>query len=179
MVRNATLRAGQLVDALLLLARTDGIGLGPLEPVDLAAVVESAWHAVRTAADERGLRVAFHTPRVHVVGDPALLERVAGNLLENAVRHNVEQGWIEVHTDAGPDVAVLRVSSSGPPIDPTRVTALFEPFQRGGVGRTAQSGTGLGLSIVRAVVTAHGGQVSAEAVPQGGLSVTVRFPVTP
>ena len=74
---------------------------------------------------------------------------------------------------------MLRVSSSGQVVPPDRVEELFEPFSRGGRDRTAQSGTGLGLSIVRAAVTAHGGHVRAEAVPGGGLVVTVHVPSAP
>ncbi|HEX6686393.1 MAG TPA: HAMP domain-containing sensor histidine kinase, partial [Candidatus Limnocylindrales bacterium] len=175
-VRAATLRAGQLVDALLLLARTDGMGLGVLERVDLATVVGSAWQAVRTEAERRHLRTSFACVAALSAGDPALLERVAGNLLENAVRHNVAGGWLDVRTIAGPSWVTLRVSSSGTAVDPERVEELFESFRRGGVDRTAHSGTGLGLAIVRAVVKAHHGTVSAEAVAGGGLTVTVHLP---
>nr|WP_042180914.1 HAMP domain-containing sensor histidine kinase [Kibdelosporangium sp. MJ126-NF4]CEL14675.1 two-component sensor (kinase) [Kibdelosporangium sp. MJ126-NF4]CTQ96695.1 two-component sensor (kinase)(EC:2.7.3.-) [Kibdelosporangium sp. MJ126-NF4] len=175
-VRAATLRSGQLVDALLLLARTDGMGLGVREPVDLASTVATAWHGVRAEAEPRGITPTFRTAPAPAVGDPALLERVAGNLLENAVRHNIDGGWIDVRTSATPEWATLRVSSSGPHIDATRVGELFEPFRRGGVDRTARTGTGLGLSIVRAVVLAHLGQVSAYPVPDGGLAVEVHLP---
>ena len=175
-VRSATLRAGQLVDALLVLARTEGVGIGPPQPVDLAEVVASAWRAVRGEADARELRVALHTSPARVSGDPALLERVAGNLLENAVRHNVTGGWIDVRTEAAGPCVQLRVASSGPEIEQARVGELFEPFRRGGVDRTAQSGAGLGLSIVRSVVSAHRGDVVAEPVSGGGLAVTVRLP---
>ncbi|HEV2779138.1 MAG TPA: HAMP domain-containing sensor histidine kinase [Actinophytocola sp.] len=174
-VRAATLRAGQLVDALLLLARTDGLGIGVAEPVDLADVVAAAWHPIRADAERRRISASFLGESAPAVGDPALLERVAGNLLENAVRHNVDGGWIEVRLDRAPDNSVLRVHSSGAPVDPDHVAELFEPFRRG-VERTAQSGTGLGLSIVKAVVLAHRGEVTAEAVPGGGLTVTVRLP---
>ncbi|WP_179957001.1 sensor histidine kinase [Amycolatopsis anabasis] len=175
-VRDATERAERLVGSLLLLARTDGAGLVMNEPVDLAAVVESAWRAARAEAANRALRTEFHTAPALVPGDPALLERVAGNLLENAVRHNVDGGWIEVLTQSGPHDSVLRVRSSGGLIDPATVSELFEPFRRAGVARTARSGAGLGLSIVRAAVEAHGGSVAAEPVVGGGLSVTVRLP---
>jgi signal transduction histidine kinase len=174
-VRAATLRAGQLVEALLLLARTDGLGVAVAEPVDLAAVVASAWKPIRADAEDRHITASFHGGATPTVGDPALLERVAGNLLENAVRHNVDGGWIDVRLDHAPGQSLLHVHSSGARVDPEHVTELFEPFRRG-VNRTAQSGTGLGLSIVRAVVLAHQGQVSAEAVPGGGLSVLVRLP---
>ncbi|WP_433274504.1 sensor histidine kinase [Actinosynnema sp. CS-041913] len=178
-VRAATERAEQLVSALLLLARTDGLGLAVREPVDLNAVVESAWKAVRTEATERQVRASFVTGPAPAVGDPALLERIAGNLLENAVRHNLVGGWIEVRTEGGPEWTSLRVSSSGPAIAPGRVDELFEPFRRGGTDRTARTGTGLGLSIVRAAVAAHEGRVHATAIPGGGLSVAVLLPSAP
>ncbi|MFC4080834.1 sensor histidine kinase [Amycolatopsis samaneae] len=175
-VRDATDRAGRLVNSLLLLAKTDGSGLVVRERVDLATLVGQAWRAVRKEAEQRGVRVDISTPGVAVTGDPALLERIAGNLLENAVRHNVEGGWLEVRTQAGPQWSVLRVRSSGGLIDPATVSELFEPFERAGTARTARSGAGLGLSIVRAAVQAHGGAVSAEPVVGGGLSVTVHLP---
>ena len=175
-VSRAALRASQLVDALLFLARTEGTGLAVREQVNLASVVNSAWAAVRGDAETRGLKAVFNTESATAVGDPALLERVAGNLLENAVRHNVAGGWIEVCTEAGGQWSTLRVGSSGPSIERDRVSELFEPFRRGGVDRTARTGTGLGLSIVRAVVAAHGGQIYADPVPGGGLTVTARLP---
>ncbi|MFD5830677.1 sensor histidine kinase [Lentzea sp. NPDC060358] len=178
-VRAAGERAEQLVSALLLLARTDGVGLAVREPVDLSAVVESAWKAVRAEAEARGVRAVFRCVPALAVGDPALLERIAGNLLENAVRHNHVGGWIEAVVETGSQWSVLRVSSSGQLIAPDRVEELFEPFRRGVKDRTSQSGTGLGLSIVRAAVAAHGGFAQAVAVPTGGLSVTVHLPVAP
>ncbi|GHF18240.1 two-component sensor histidine kinase [Amycolatopsis deserti] len=177
-VRDATERANQLVGSLLLLARTDGAGLVVTEPVDLAALVASAWRAVSGEADQRGLKTTFHCEPAWTTGDPALLERIAGNLLENAVRHNVDAGWIEVTTQAGEQWATLRVRSSGGLVDPQAVDELFEPFRRAGVARTARHGAGLGLSIVRAAVEAHDGLVSAEPVVGGGLAVTVRLPAT-
>lgn len=175
-VRAATLRAGQLVEALLLLARTDGMGVGVAEPVDLAAVTASAWQAVRADAERRGLTATFQTRQAWTVGDPALIERVAGNLVENAVLHNIDGGWIDVGTTAGPGWVSLRISSSGTVVAPDRVEELFESFRRGGVDRTTHTGTGLGLAIVRAVVLAHHGTVVGEAVVGGGLTVTVHLP---
>jgi signal transduction histidine kinase len=175
-VGQAAMRAGQLVEALLLLARTEGTGLAVREPVDLASVVASAWQATKADADALGLSATFQTEPALTVGDPALLERVAGNLLENAIRHNVDSGWIDVRVEGDDHWSTLRVSSSGRQVPEDRVAELFEPFRRGGVDRTAQSGTGLGLSIVRAVVSAHGGQLYAEPVTDGGLTVAVRLP---
>jgi len=175
-VHSATLRAGQLVDALLVLARTDGLGVGVTGPVELSTVVAGAWRAIETEARHRGITATFHEGHGTVIGDGALVERVAGNLLENAVRHNTDGGWVDVRIVSGPQWTSLVVSSSGYLVDPDRVADLFEPFRRGGVDRTAQTGTGLGLSIVRAVARAHGGWAVAEPVVGGGLAVTVHFP---
>jgi signal transduction histidine kinase len=176
-VREATRRADDLIAGLLLLARTESAELGEVSPVDLAEVVVPALAAVRAEAGRRGLRIQVKTASAPTRGDPVLLERVAGNLVENAVRHNVQGGWVEVCTRAADGVALLQVSSSGAEIPGDRVAELFEPFRRGPVARTADTpGSGLGLSIVRAVVQAHGGRVRAEPVPGGGLTVTVELP---
>ncbi|MGH3875252.1 MAG: sensor histidine kinase [Pseudonocardiaceae bacterium] len=176
-IRDATLRAEQLVDGLLVLARTEGSTLRAREPADLATLAEAALRIVAPEARSRGLQVRTRIAPALTVGDPPLLERVVGNLVENAVRHNVVGGWVEVHT--GPSAqrtATLQVSSSGEVVAPGAVAALFEPFHRGGVARTSHDGAGLGLSIVRAVVTAHGGMVHAQPFPGGGLAVTVHLP---
>ncbi|WP_197319187.1 cell wall metabolism sensor histidine kinase WalK [Saccharomonospora sp. NB11] len=176
-VRDATERAERLVNALLLLARTDGAELAVVERVRLSEAVDSAWRAVRAAAEEKGVSARFELGEATTTGDPALLERIAGNLIENAVTHNVENGWLEVTTREGDGQWVeLAVRSSGGVIADDTVAGLFEPFRRAGVARTARTGAGLGLSIVQAAVRAHGGSVEAEPVPGGGLAVTVRLP---
>jgi len=176
-VRDATRRADELVAGLLLLARTEGAELADVRPVDLADLVGPALAAVRADAGRLGLRVQVHTAPAATHGDAVLLERVAGNLLENAVRHNVAGGWVEVATAVADGSAELRVASSGPEIAAEKVAELFEPFRRGPVERTgAVRGSGLGLSIVRAVTAAHGGTATAVGVPGGGLAVTVRLP---
>jgi signal transduction histidine kinase len=177
-VRDATRRADDLIAGLLLLARTEGAELAESRPVDLAELVVPGLAALRAESGRAGLRVQVRTAPAPSHGDPVLLERVAGNLLENAVRHNLAGGWVEVCTGVRDRCAELQVSSSGPVIPGDRVADLFEPFRRGRVERTGTTpGSGLGLSIVRAVVRAHGGRVQAEPVEGGGLRVTVRLPL--
>lgn len=183
-VREASVRADRLVDALLVLARSEGrsrSGLQEREPVDLAGLVPAAVAAVAAEAAARGLSVSTDTRPAPVEGDPHLLERLVGNLVENAVRHNVDGGWVTVSTgtgtDSGPDSGTwLTVRNTGPAVPVGEVDELFQPFRRGGTARTGSRGAGLGLSIVRAVAAAHGGAVSAAARTEGGLSVTVRLP---
>jgi signal transduction histidine kinase len=101
------------------------------------------------------------------------------NLVDNGVRHNVaENGWVRVTTGTRPDgSAVLVVSNTGPVVPRYDVPGLFQPFRRLGTDRLATApGAGLGLSIVRAVASAHGGEVHAEPRDGGGLVVTVTLP---
>ncbi|MBO4237593.1 HAMP domain-containing protein [Pseudonocardia alni] len=181
-VREAGRRCDELVSGLLLLARTEAGGAMPGSdrvPVDLAALVAAELAAVAGDVAVRGLVVRTDPRPATTRGNEPLLRRMVANLLENAVRHNRDGGWIEVGCGTGapePGV-VLRVASSGPELAPDRVAELFEPFRRGPVARTAHTrGSGLGLSIVRSVATAHGGSVHAEAVPGGGLEVHVALP---
>jgi signal transduction histidine kinase len=196
-LRDATRRAEGLVEGLLLLARTEAADQHPAagdEDLDLDLAARRALDAVRAEVEGRRLRVSITRgdgetgPAPVVGGDAALLERVVGNLVENGVRHNVEGGWLAVttrgvpdtgaeHADGGSPAVELVVASSGPVLDPDRVPGLFEPFRRG--TERVGTGSGLGLSIVRAVVRSHGGSMSADPVPGGGLSVRVLLPAAP
>jgi signal transduction histidine kinase len=178
-VRDATIRADRLVDSLLLLARSDRLsvdGLPLRERVELPAVASAALSAVAAEAQAKGLQIAGELAPAGVLGDRGLLERLAGNLVENAVRHNVAGGWLRVDTGTVGGRARLSVESSGPVVDADEVPLLFEPFRRAGTARTARTGAGLGLAIVRAVAQVHGGTATATARPSGGLVVTVDLP---
>jgi signal transduction histidine kinase len=105
-----------------------------------------------------------------------LVQQLAANLIDNAVRHNIPGGDIQITTETGDAGAVLSVTNSGPVIPPTEVDRLFQPFQRLGP-RPARDGHGhgLGLSIVRAIASSHGAAIGARALPGGGLAVDVTF----
>ncbi|HEV8174039.1 MAG TPA: HAMP domain-containing sensor histidine kinase [Actinoplanes sp.] len=178
-VRNASERANGLVDALLVLARSEaqsGRRLVRKVPVDLATSVYNALSAVRAEADRLKLDVDTDLRPAPVVGDPSLLDRLAGNLIENAIRYNHLLGKLWLRTDSVDGQARLVVGNTGYEVEPADVPGLFEPFRRGGWERTGSRGSGLGLSIVRAVCDAHGGTVSAVAQEGGGLEVTVSLP---
>jgi signal transduction histidine kinase len=167
----------RLLEALLTLATSER-GLQRREPFDLARLAEGAIQTVRPEIERRRLDLTLDLAPAPARGDRALIERLIANLLDNAVEHNHDDGWIRVMTGADPDQAVLRVANSGPPITSAEVDRLFEPFERGGVARTAANGHyGLGLSIARAIVTAHGGEIDAEPELGGGLVVTVSLPM--
>jgi signal transduction histidine kinase len=180
-VRDASQRANGLVDALLVLARSEaqsGRRLARKMPTDLATGVCSAVSATKAEAERMKLAVTTDLAAAPVVGDPSLLERLAGNLVENAVRYNHLYGRVWARTGLAPsgDAVFLVIGNTGPEIEPDDVPGLFEPFRRGGWERTGSRGSGLGLSIVRAVCDAHGGSVTASALDGGGLEVRVTLP---
>lgn len=179
-VSAAAERAQRLVTSLLTLARLQAVGGGELEvsePVDLAWLVPGALHAVAAEADDKGIRVETEVEQAITIGDPRLLERLIGNLVENAIRHNVPNGWLRVTTGQTNDKVWLHVANGGTVIPNGDVDRLFEPFRRGaGKVRTATRGAGLGLAIVRLIVEAHQGRLQAAAPPFGGLAVRVELP---
>ena len=163
-------RMDGLLDGLMLLVRA-GRPLPHTERVDLAAVAAAA--ARRAGARAVSLRLDLHPAAVR--GAPALLERLAENLVENGVRYNAPGGFVTVTTGARDGEALLRVVNSGPPVPAETAARLLEPFERGGRARDDR-GAGLGLSIVRSVAEAHGGRVSIGSRAEGGLAVDVVLP---
>jgi len=166
----------RLIEALLTLARSQR-GLDRREPVDLAALTGEVVLAREAEAELRGLTVETGLGPAAALGDARLAERLVANLLDNAVRHNVARGVVQVSTRTWAGHAVLSVSNTGPAIPPDHVARLFQPFQRGGADRTGTcDGLGLGLSIVAAIAEAHSAWLRARALAGGGLAVWAGFP---
>jgi signal transduction histidine kinase len=165
-----------LIEALLTLASSES-GLTEHEPTDLAAAVSATLADLRPEIGRLGIAITSATTPAPLEGDPLLVERLVANLLGNAIRHNVSGGHVQVATRVQRGRAVLSVTNTGPAIPPADVDRLFQPFQRLGRRRANyKDGHGLGLSIVRAIATAHGATIAADAQPGGGLSVRVAFP---
>jgi signal transduction histidine kinase len=170
------LQQERTLEALLTLATSEA-GIGRHEPVDLAKVVTAGLGPVRADAGRLGLDVQTSIGPAPMLGDPDLIARLVANLVDNAVRHNVPGGTIEVGTTRRDGQAVLTVTNGGPVIPPGEVGRLLQPFQRLATARSSDgAGHGLGLPIVRAIATAHGATLITRARPEGGLHVQVSFP---
>ncbi len=171
-------RSEQLVEGLLLLARSDN-QIIERKPVDLAEVASQAVDQTHAEADAKGVRFRGKQDPAVVQGNGVLLERIALNLVQNAVRYNVpEDGWVEVTTAVQHGQAVLVVSNTGPVVPAYEIDNLFEPFRRLRTERTgSDKGVGLGLSIARSVARAHGGHISAQPREGGGLVMRVALPI--
>ena len=165
----------RLLEALLTLASSER-GLERREPVDLAALCGRTVTPLGSEFDRRSVTLNSVLAPARTNGDPALIERLVGNLLDNAVRCSQAGGRVELRTATDDGHSVLSVVNTGPVVPADEVQRLFEPFQRLADDRTGNDGHhGLGLSIVRAIATAHGAELAAHAPPEGGLAVTVTF----
>ncbi len=168
-------RLEQLIDALLVLARGER-RLERRQPVDLAGLVTNALDERRGEIERRGLRLHTALDAARVQGDPRLLERLAANLIDNAIRHNLAGGRVDVATATTAGAAVLSVVNDGPLVPVEELQRLQAPFERLGAARTGSGeGHGLGLSIVHAIATAHAAQLDVSSRPEGGLAVEVRL----
>jgi signal transduction histidine kinase len=166
----------RLIEALLTLASSER-GVEQWEPFDLADIAAQALDDRRQEAERLGLHLHTSLTAAPATGDPSLAESLVANLLDNAVRHNVPGGRVEVSTTMTDGRAVIRVSNTGPVVPPHELNRLFQPFQRLGHERIRHGdGRGLGLAIVRAIAAAHKAAVTAAARPEGGLDIEVSFP---
>jgi signal transduction histidine kinase len=162
-------RQQRLVDGLLALACSEH-GVAEVAPVDLAEVVREHLDPAQT-----GLRIHPRLESAVVSGDPILLDLLVGNLVRNAVQHNVQDGQLWVRTGPGG----LEVANTGPQIGAERLRELLEPFRRGHRDRLRSDGAGLGLAIAQAAASAHGARLEVQPRPGGGVTATVSFSTRP
>lgn len=177
-------RLTSLVQDLLVLARSDAGTMQPrLQATDAAQRVEAVVGRLRPAATRAGLVLGLSADgAAEMLVDPALLEQMVWNLVDNAIRYTPAGGAIEVAVARNGDAVSVSVSDTGPGVHATERDRIFERFHRGDEARTASGdggGTGLGLSIVRAIVEAHGGRVSVATSPAGGAHFDVILPAVP
>src|SRR5215467_155462 len=166
----------RILEALLTLSRGQA-GLDKWEPFDLATLAGHVLQALQSDAQDRQLTIHAALAPAPATGDPRLAERLIANLADNALRHNVPGGHVEVVTGTRNASAVLSVINTGPVIPAAAVDRLLQPFQRLAADRTGHGeGLGLGLSIVQAITQAHGAALTIRRRPSGGLRAEVSFP---
>ncbi len=161
----------RLIDTLLTLASSQR-GLRSRESFDLADVTARVTDGRRPEAARLGVRVETRLAPAIATGDASLAE----SLVDNAIRHNVADGQVQVTVATPGGRPCLSIANTGPVIPPGEVGRLLEPFQQLDGERTRHDGGhGLGLAIISAVASAHGAGLTVRARPEGGLDVTVMF----
>jgi signal transduction histidine kinase len=197
-------RIDELLEGFLVLARAQHGALPDLAAVSLADLASAAL-AVRSsliAARAISVQTDIRAGAAWVAGSRALVSRMVDNIIDNAIVHNEQGGWIsvavgdvpagtvdgttsEATTGAGTRQARVVVENGGPALNQHQVAQLAQPFRRLGPGGTAAGriasggGSGLGLSIVAAIAAAHGGELDLHARPGGGLRVVITLPLAP
>jgi signal transduction histidine kinase len=181
-IEEATDRASEIVDDLLLLARSDGSRLVTSTTIHgLTAIVHEAARQAqetrRPSQPETHLSFCLpETGELQVAGEPQHLIRLFRNLLDNALRHT-PGGQITLTAQGEPTRIVVTVADTGEGIAPEHLPHLGERFYRVDSARDrSRGGFGLGLAICGAIVAAHQGQLHIDSVLGQGTIVTVALP---
>ena len=176
--RNVELEA-RLIDDLLDLTRIDrGKVQLNIEVVDAHTLLESALDICQAEIDRKQLVRSLHlgAQKIHLQADPARLQQIFWNLINNAVKFTPKDGWISISTsnDSNGQLQV-EIADSGLGIEPESLPKIFDAFEQG--GRTQLGGLGLGLAISKRLVEAHNGTISAQSGGQNkGATFTLAFP---
>ena len=177
LIHRETSRLLSLVEDILRLSKLDeGHPGGQRLKVNLYEVVGSVCRSFELPAAERGVSLHFSGEPAFVLGDGTLLDELAGNLVDNAIKYNVDGGKVEVSVTPGPSV-MLRVRDTGIGIAPEHQPRVFERFYRTDTSRSkATGGTGLGLSIVKHAAEYHHAKITLKSQLGRGTDITVAFP---
>jgi two-component system phosphate regulon sensor histidine kinase PhoR len=171
-------RLVQMVEELLELSRIES-GEVPLarQPVEMAAILADAFERLRSQAEKQGLSLTLEIASnlVPIIGDAERLERVAVNLIHNALKFTPAGGSVHVSASFDGSAVTVKVSDTGVGIAPEDLPRIFERFYKADRARGA-SGTGLGLAVVKHTVEAHGGTVSVQSEPGHGSTFTFSIP---
>lgn len=174
------------IEDLLNIAKMEDGQLGyKFEDTDITEFIAKVLGDVLPAAQKTGIKLYFDRPSdalPHVTIDPARLSLALTNLLENAIRYNVENGEVTVKVDKMQDkpFVVVSVKDTGIGIPPESVEKLFNKFYRADNAIKHQTeGSGLGLYIAKGIVNAHGGQIWAESELNRGTTISFALPTDP
>ncbi len=178
--RNVELEA-RLIDDLLDLTRIDrGKVQLNFEVVDAHTLLQNALEICQAEIDRKHLRRSLHlgARKVHLRADPARLQQIFWNLINNAVKFTSSDGQIYISTsNTSKGELRVEIADTGLGIEPESLPKIFDAFEQG--GRTQLGGLGLGLAISKALVEAHKGTITAQSAGRNkGSTFTLVFPTS-
>ena len=162
-----------MINTILEISQTEyGVTRAPMEELDLAPFLGEMIELYSAFADDRGISLSAQLPSGPVMfrGHKGKLQRMVGNLLDNAVKFTPGGGYVVVRLTASP--IAIEVENSGPGIEAKDIPYVFKRFWRADSSRSLQ-GNGLGLALVKAIAESYGGNVSCTSVP--GRTTTFRI----
>ncbi len=177
-IHNEALRLIALVNDIMQLSHLDEKSQLPaFESVDLFEICENVLPHVRNAADERNVTVELTGEHVSIRGIPRLLDELASNLIQNAIKYNKAGGSVEISVATEANRAILTVQDTGVGIPEEHRQRIFERFYRVDKSHSRETGgTGLGLAIVKHVAAIHDAKITLRSTTGVGSTFTVVFP---
>ena len=170
----------KIIDDLLSLVKMDKAAAElNIAQVDINALVQQILKRLRPIAKKRNVELIYESIReVTADVDEVKLSLAINNLVENAVKYNIENGWVRVTLDADHKFFYIKVADSGIGIPEEYQEHIFERFYRVDKARSRETGgTGLGLSITRNVILMHHGAIRLSSKEGEGSTFTVRIPL--
>lgn len=174
-------RENKIITDLLTLVRLDkqAVDLN-IETVSINMLLELLLKRIRPIAEKRNIELVFESMReVMAEIDEVKMSLAFSNLIENAVKYNIDDGWVRVSLDADHKFFYVKVSDSGMGIPEDSQEQVFERFYRVDKSHSREiGGTGLGLAITRNAILMHKGAIQLYSKPGEGTTFTVRIPLT-
>jgi signal transduction histidine kinase len=177
-LKNQVLRMERLVKDLLNLSSLETLSSIDPKPVQISELLSSLAEEYKFLADSRNIKIDFRLPKGLVIqGDEQKLHRALSNILDNAIRYNVDGGQIALRGNLSAAELTITVANTGPGVAEADIPRVFDQFYRVEKSRSIEhGGSGLGLSIVKRIVELHGGDVTFESEQGGWTQVTVSLP---
>lgn len=149
-----------------------------ISEVNLYSVVSGLLDGFQKKGSEIGVVFENLVPQdMQVKADPFRLEQILVNLIDNAVKFNKENGWVQIRAHQFENETAIEVEDSGEGIPADQLARIFERLYRVDRSRTQEiRGTGLGLSIVKHLTLLHGGEINVESTIGTGSLFTLRLP---
>ncbi len=174
-----------MINTMLVISRAEaGEGEFVFKPVNLSAMIHDACELFVPVAEDKSIDFTYEVAEnIHVDADVKMLQRAFSNLLDNALKYTLARGSVHVDFSLESDGFIhIRVTDTGPGIDPVYFEKIFERFFRAESSRTSP-GTGLGLSLARTIAREHKGDIKVSSQPAKGsvflMTLPYRnFPVT-
>lgn len=173
-------RETKIINDLLTLVRTDSKqDEMNFDETDINEMIETIVKTVKPLANQRGIKLTYDSFReVTARVDAVKLSLAISNLIENAVKYNIDNGWISCSLNADKEFFYIKVADSGVGIPDDAKDRVFDRFYRVDKARSRDTGgTGLGLSITRSIVNAHKGTIKLYSESGKGTTFTVKIPL--
>ena len=173
-------RETKIINDLLTLVKTDSQGIQMnFEETDINEMLETIIKTVTPLAKVRNINIEYESfKNVSAEADVVKLSLAISNLVENAVKYNIENGWIKCSLNSDNKYFYIKVADSGVGIPDDAKDKVFDKFYRVDKARSRDTGgTGLGLAITRSIINAHRGTIKLYSESGKGTTFTVRIPM--